>query len=61
MIDEIVSRVVAQLSDTLSQKLSAELTRRLAPEVAELVKQQHLAERVPVYTEPDSLLDLDEI
>ncbi len=61
VIDEIVSRVVAQLSDTLAQKLSAELTRRLAPEVAELVKQQHLAERVPVYTEPDSLLDLDEI
>ena len=54
VIDEIVNRVVAQLSE----KLSDEIARRVTSEVAELVKQQRLAEPV-AYPETDNLLDLD--
>ncbi|MGH9766823.1 MAG: response regulator [Blastocatellia bacterium] len=53
-IDEIVNRVSAQLSE----KLSGEIARRIAPEVADLVKRQLLAEPA-VYRNSDNLLDLD--
>ena len=54
VIDEIVNRVAAQLSE----KLSGEIARRIAPEVAELVKRQFLVEPA-VYRDSDNLLDLD--
>ena len=54
LIDEIVNRVAAQLSE----KLSGEIARRIAPEVAELVKRQVLVEPA-VYRDSDILLDLD--
>jgi len=53
-IDEIVNRVVAQLSE----KLGDEIARRVTSEVAELVKQPRLAEPV-AYPDTDNLLDLD--
>ncbi|HKQ74288.1 MAG TPA: response regulator [Blastocatellia bacterium] len=54
VIDEIVNRVTVQLSE----KLSGEIARRIAPEVAELVKRQFLVEPA-VYRDSDNLLDLD--
>lgn len=54
LIDEIVNRVSAQLSE----KLSGEIARRIAPEVAELVKRHVLVEPA-VYRDSDNLLDLD--
>ncbi|HQR31581.1 MAG TPA: response regulator [Blastocatellia bacterium] len=59
VIDEIVNRVVAQLSE----KLTVQLASQLAPEVVELVKQQTHHEAVavppPIKSDTDSLLDLD--
>jgi hypothetical protein len=54
IIDQIVSQVVAQLSE----KLTSELARRLAPEIAELIKQQQLADRA-AFPDSDNLLDID--
>jgi len=53
-IDEIVNRVSAQLSE----KLCGEIARRIAPEVAELVRHQLLAEPA-AYRNSENLLDLD--
>ncbi len=59
VIDEIVNRVVAQLSE----KLTVQLASQLAPEVAELVKRQANSSLSPsaAMSKPDtdSLLDLD--
>lgn len=58
VIDEIVNRVVAQLSE----KLTAQLASQLAPEVAELVKQQANDGGVKANNkkeDSDLLLDLD--
>jgi hypothetical protein len=54
VIDEIVNRVSAQLSE----RLSGEIARRVAPEVAELVKRQLFAEPAP-YRDLENLLDID--
>jgi CheY-like chemotaxis protein len=54
VIDEIVNRVSAQLSE----RLSGEIARRIAPEVAELVKRQLFAEPAP-YRDLENLLDID--
>jgi hypothetical protein len=53
-IDEIVDRVCAQLSE----RLIGEIARRIAPEVAELVKRQLFAEPAP-YRDLENLLDID--
>lgn len=53
-IDEIVNRVSAQLSESLS----GEIARRIAPEVAELVRRRLFAEPAP-YRDPENLLDID--
>ena len=53
-IDEIVNRVSA----LLSERLSGEIARRIAPEVAELVKRQLFAEPAP-YRDPENLLDIE--
>jgi CheY-like chemotaxis protein len=46
VVDEIVNRVVAQLSETLpglmAEKLAGEIARCVAPEVAEIIKRQQL-------------------
>jgi CheY-like chemotaxis protein len=54
VIDEIVNRVVAQLSE----KLTGELARRLAPAVADLVK-QHQPVRLAAFSDSENLLDID--
>ncbi|MGH9751679.1 MAG: response regulator [Blastocatellia bacterium] len=53
-IDEIVNRVSAQLFE----RLSGEIARRVAPEVAELVRRQLFAELAP-YRDSENLLDID--
>jgi CheY-like chemotaxis protein len=56
VIDEIVNRVSAQLFE----KLSGEIARRVAPEVAELVKRQLFPERTSApFRDPENLLDID--
>jgi CheY-like chemotaxis protein len=54
VIDEIVNRVAAQLSE----RLSGEIARRIAPEVAEMVKRQLSTEPAP-YRDLENLLDID--
>jgi CheY-like chemotaxis protein len=54
VIDEIVNRVSAQLSE----RLSGEIARRIAPEVVELVRRQFLVQP-SVFRDSDNLLDLD--
>jgi CheY-like chemotaxis protein len=53
-IDEIVNRVSA----LLFERLSGEIARRIAPEVAELVKRQLFAEPAP-YRDSENLLDIE--
>lgn len=64
IVDEIVERVVARLTEklteTLAERLGRDLAKRLAHEVAEIIKQQQLAEKA-AYREPDALLELDEV
>ncbi|HKX29466.1 MAG TPA: hypothetical protein VJ302_17375, partial [Blastocatellia bacterium] len=59
-IDEIVNRVVAQVTERLPEILSRELVHRMAPELIEIVKGQLIGDK-KVYREADSLLELDEI
>ncbi len=54
IIDEIVNRVSAQLTE----KLSGEIAHRIAPQVAELVKRQLVVDP-SVYRDSENLLDLD--
>lgn len=58
VVDEIVNRVVEQVTTRLSETLLGELARRLAPEVAEIVKTQHQAKPAPLRV-TESLLDID--
>ena len=54
VIDEIVDRVSAQLFE----KLSGEIARRIAPEVAEVVRRQLFPESTP-FRDSENLLDID--
>jgi CheY-like chemotaxis protein len=56
VIDEIVTRVVAEVTERLPEMLSRDLANRLAPEVVEIIKRQRVT-----YHEPDALLELDEV
>ncbi|MDX2031221.1 MAG: hypothetical protein SF339_11150 [Blastocatellia bacterium] len=59
VVDEIVDRVVEQVTARLSETLLGELARRLAPEVAELVKAQQAPARPAPLRVTESLLDID--